>query len=73
VLALPEAGKRLFFHPGSTIGNLEPQEAKAFLRNRRRDRAHGWLRDRAGFEQARMWTDDARQFGVFVLQGSQQR
>ncbi len=31
-LALPEVGKRLFFHPGSTIGNLEPEEAEGFLR-----------------------------------------
>ena len=31
-LALPEDGKRLFFLPGSTIGNLEPRDAEAFLR-----------------------------------------
>jgi dimethylhistidine N-methyltransferase len=31
-LGLPEAEKRLFFLPGSTIGNLEPREAEAFLR-----------------------------------------
>jgi uncharacterized SAM-dependent methyltransferase len=28
------------------------------------------MANRAGFEQARMWTDDARQFGVFVLHGN---
>ena len=32
LLALPEDGKRLFFLPGSTIGNLEPRDAEAFLR-----------------------------------------
>lgn len=31
-LGLPEDGRRLFFLPGSTIGNLEPREAEAFLR-----------------------------------------
>jgi len=31
-LALPEDCKRLFFFPGSTVGNLEPQDAEAFLR-----------------------------------------
>jgi dimethylhistidine N-methyltransferase len=31
-LALPKEGKRLFFLPGSTIGNLEPRDAEAFLR-----------------------------------------
>jgi dimethylhistidine N-methyltransferase len=30
--ALPEAGRRMAFFPGSTIGNLEPDEALAFLR-----------------------------------------
>lgn len=29
---LPAAGRRLAFFPGSTIGNLEPEEALAFLR-----------------------------------------
>ena len=29
---MPEDGKRLFFLPGSTIGNLEPRDAEAFLR-----------------------------------------
>lgn len=34
---LPETGaKRLGFFPGSTIGNLEPHEARAFLANARR-------------------------------------
>jgi len=174
-LALPEVGKRLFFHPGSTIGNLEPRDAEAFLRtaagivradgcaivgvdlrkdtkvlerayndsdgytarfnlnvlarinrelgaeialsqfehvafyNASAGRIEMHLRsrcaqsvtiggrrfalsagemihtensykylpesfsamaNRAGFEQARMWTDDARQFGVFVLHGN---
>ena len=32
-LALAEDGKRLFFLPGSTIGNLEPRDAEAFLRS----------------------------------------
>jgi L-histidine N-alpha-methyltransferase len=30
--ALPEAGRRMAFFPGSTIGNLEPEEALRFLR-----------------------------------------
>jgi uncharacterized SAM-dependent methyltransferase len=29
---MPSAGRRLAFFPGSTIGNLEPEEALAFLR-----------------------------------------
>ena len=29
---LPAAGRRIAFFPGSTIGNLEPEEAAAFLR-----------------------------------------
>ena len=32
-LALPAGERRLFFLPGSTIGNLEPRAAEAFLRS----------------------------------------
>lgn len=35
--SIPE-GERLIFYPGSTIGNMEPEKARAFLAN-----VHSWL------------------------------
>ncbi len=35
VSGLPQAGRRLAFYPGSSIGNFEPEEARAFMRGLR--------------------------------------
>jgi dimethylhistidine N-methyltransferase len=37
----PGAGRRVVYFPGSTVGNLTPQEAQAFLRRTRRQLGRG--------------------------------